>query len=178
MYQCGFQAATFQAIAMEAGLTRPSVLHYFESREQIYNCLAADGRAVMAECIASVQGHDTLRAQFSVLLASLQAAVARDRSQIAFLVGARMEGVRNPEFHFQRGAGLNQLLTGMVRDAIGRGELPADTAVGPVTDMLQSLMWGMGFYAGFIDTAADMAPMHELLDRVLSHGLLAAVDRT
>jgi hypothetical protein len=50
--------------------------------------------------------------------------------------------------------------------------------VGPVTDMLQALMWGMGFYAGFIDTAADMAPMHELLDQVLSHGLLAAVDRT
>ena len=43
-----------------------------------------------------------------------------------------------------------------------------------VTDMVQSLIWGLGFYPGFIDSSADMTPMHALPDRVLSHGLLAA----
>ncbi len=48
----------------------------------------------------------------------------------------------------------------MIGEAVERGELPADTAVDAVTDMLQALFWGLGFYAGFIDMAADMAPMH------------------
>ncbi len=51
----------------------------------------------MADCIAAVQGSDTLRAQLAALVGALYEAGQRDRSQIAFLVTARMEGVRNPE---------------------------------------------------------------------------------
>lgn len=169
--QRGYQAATFQAIALEAGLTRPSVLNYFASREQIYYILVAEGHQVMADCIAAVQRHDTLRAQLSALGAALHAAERRDRSQMAFLVSARIEGVRHPELNFRSGIGLNRLLKDMVRDAVGRNEIPADTAVDAVADMLQALMWGMGFYAGYIDTEADMAPLHALLEQVMSHGL-------
>jgi AcrR family transcriptional regulator len=172
--QRGYQAATFQAIAMEAALTRPSVHNYFASREEIFNTLAAEGRAVLAACTAAVQGRNTLKGQLSALLGALYDAEQRDRSQLAFLVTARMEGVRNPELNSRSGAGMNQLLVEMVRDAIVRGELPADTAVDAIAEMLQALMWGLGFYAGFIDKAVDMAPIHALLDRVMEHGLLAA----
>jgi AcrR family transcriptional regulator len=172
--KCGYQAATFQAIAMEAGLTRPSVHNYFASREQIYNTLAAEGRDVMAACIAAVQDRDTLRGQLSALVGALYDAEQRDRSKIAFLVTARMEAVRNPELNIRSGIGINELLEEMVREAILRGELPADAEVDAIVDMLQALMWGLGFYAGFIDTAADMAPMHALLDRAMAQGLLAA----
>jgi AcrR family transcriptional regulator len=173
--QRGYQGATFQAIAIEAGLTRPSVLNYFESREQIYYILVAEGHQVMADCIAAVKGHDTLRAQLASLNAALYAAERRDRSQMAFLVSARIEGVRHPELNFRSGIGLNRLLKDIVRDAAAREEIPADTAVEAVADMLQALMWGMGFYAGFIDTDADMAPLHALLERLISRGLPVVV---
>lgn len=37
-----------------------------------------------------------------------------------------------------------------VNSAIERGELHADTEVEPLVDMLVSMLWGMGFYAGFV----------------------------
>lgn len=173
--QHGYQAATFQAIAIEAGVTRPSVHHYFASREQIFHVLADEGRAAFtAQCVAAVQDHDTLRTQVAALMAVLCEAEQTHRPQVAFLVVARMERLRNTELNTWSDAGLDRLLKGIVRDAVDRGELPAGIAVEAVADMLQSLIWGLGFYAGFIDVAADMTPIHTLLDRALSHGLLAA----
>ena len=37
-----------------------------------------------------------------------------------------------------------------VNDAIKRGELTTDTDVNHLVEMLVAVMWGMGFYAGFV----------------------------
>lgn len=169
--QRGYQAATFQAIAVEADVSRPSVHHYFASREQIYDILIAEAGDVMAGCIAKAQGHHSVVAALTALLTAMHDAHLGDRSQIALLVTARLEGIRNPELRRQSGVGFRDFVTTLVRDAAVRGELPAGTAMAPVVDMLQALIWGMGFYAGVIDRAADMAPMTRQLDQLFSHGL-------
>jgi AcrR family transcriptional regulator len=169
--QRGYQAATFQVIAMEAGLTRSSVHHYFASRQQIYGVLVEEAGAVLAECTAKVRADDSVAARLAALVAALQEVDRRDRSQIAFMVSARLEGIRHPELQLQSRVGLGEFITTLVRDAIVRGELPAETSEAPVADMLQALIWGMGFYAGFINSAAAMASMTRQVDRVFSHGL-------
>src|ERR1700712_3275881 len=80
----GYQAATFQAIAVAAGLSRPTLHYYFASREEIYQALVAESGAVLAECIATAQRHDTLAEQFSALVAAVHQADFIDRSQVAF----------------------------------------------------------------------------------------------
>lgn len=88
-------------------------------------------------------------------------------------VHAHVESVRNPELQSRSGVVLTEFITMLVLDAIARGELPAETPVAPVVDMLQVLIWGMGFYASFINSAADITSMTRQLDRLFSRGLVA-----
>jgi AcrR family transcriptional regulator len=170
----GYQAATFQAIAVAAGLSRPTLHYYFSSREEIYLTLVAEARGVIAESIALAQRFTTLVEQFSALVTAIHATDAADRSQVAFLVSARLESTRNPELRAYAGTALQDFLTTVVEDAKVRGELAEDVSTDPVVDMLYALLWGVSFYAGFVDDAADVALIIDRLDHMVGHGLLAA----
>ena len=171
----GYQAATFQAIAVAAQLSRPTLHYYFASRERIFETLLADASAVMAECIARARRHDGLVDQLSALVLALQEIDVRDGSSVAFLVSARLEASRNPELRYDGGADMHGYLATLVEAAVERGELPHHVAVKPITDMLYSLLWGMGFYAGFVSDSVDIREIAKQLNQVLAHGLLSPV---
>ncbi|MDT5177122.1 MAG: hypothetical protein QOJ95_1320 [Mycobacterium sp.] len=168
----GYQAATFQAIAVAAGLSRPTLHYYFASREEIYRALVAETSVIITDFVAAARRQSTLAEQFAALVAAIREADFRDRSQIAFLISARLESTRNPELRAYAVDGLKDFLTTLVVDAKGRGELADDTATGPVVEMLQAMLWGVGFYAGFVDDASDMHLITKQLDRMVAHGLL------
>jgi AcrR family transcriptional regulator len=169
----GYQAATFQAIAVAAGLSRPTLHYYFASREAIYEALVAESSGFIVELIAKAQRPSTLVEQFAALVAAIHEADYRDRSQIAFMVSARLESTRNPELRAYAGNGLHDLLVILVEAAQARGELSDDTAIAPVVEMLHAMLLGIGFYAGFVDDAADMCLITKQLERMVAHGLLA-----
>jgi AcrR family transcriptional regulator len=168
----GYQAATFQAIAVAAGLSRPTLHYYFDSREEIYQSLIAEASVVIADFIVEAQRPKTLVEQFSALVTAIHQADFRDRSEIAFLVSARLESTRNPELRAYAGDGFGDCLAMLVAAARARGELPEDAAVAPVVEMLHAMLLGVVFYAGFVDDAADMHLITRQLDRMVSHGLL------
>ncbi|MCW2553239.1 MAG: transcriptional regulator, TetR family [Mycobacterium sp.] len=168
----GYQAATFQAIAVAAGLSRPTLHYYFAAREQIYQALVAGTSETVAELVAAARRQSTLVEQISALVTAIHEADLRDRSQIAFLVSARLESTRNPELHAHAGNVLKDFLTTLVGEAKLRGELSEDTATAPMVEMLQATLWGVAFYAGFVDDASDKSPITKQLDRVVAHGLL------
>jgi AcrR family transcriptional regulator len=168
----GYQAATFQAIAKAAGLSRPTLHYYFDSRAEIYQALQAEASVVIGECIASAQRHHTVGGQFSALVEAIREADFRDRSQIAFLVSASLESTRNPELRPHADTALRKFLTTMVEGAQLRGELSEGVDVRPVAEMLSAMLWGIGFHAGFVDDAANMCLMTRRLDRTFGHGLL------
>ncbi|MGH3640011.1 MAG: TetR/AcrR family transcriptional regulator [Mycobacterium sp.] len=172
----GYQAATFQAIALAAGLSRPTLHYYFASREEIYQALVAESGLVLADCITTARQQNTLVDQFSTLVAAIHQADFIDRSQIAFLVSARLESTRNPELRANASIELSDFLTTLVGDARSRGELPEDSAIEPVVEMLRAMLWGIGFYAGFVDDAADMSLITKQLGRLVSHGLLECAE--
>jgi AcrR family transcriptional regulator len=168
----GYQAATFQAIAVAAGLSRPTLHYYFASREEIYQSLIVEAGVVIADFIAEAQRPKTLVEQFAALVTAIHQADFRDRSQIAFLVSARLESTRNPELRAYAGYGLGDCLATLVAAAKARGELTEDTAVAPVVEMLHAMLLGVVFYAGFVDDAAEVYLITKQLDRMVSHGLL------
>ena len=43
-----------------------------------------------------------------------------------------------------------------VNEAIERGELITDNDVGPLVEMLVAVMWGMGFYAGYVGSHEEL----------------------
>jgi len=171
----GYQAATFQAIAVTAELSRPTLHYYFASREEIFDALLADASGVMADCIAVAQRHDHLADQLTALVTAIQDVESRDPSTIAFLVSAQLEAGRNPELRLTERADVRSYLSTIVSAAVDRGELAANVSVKSVVDLLHSMLWGMGFYAGFVQDATSMAEITKQLGRVFSHGLLGAV---
>lgn len=172
----GYHAATFQAISVAAGLSRPTLHYYFASREEIYGTLVADAASVMADCVAQARRSDTLLGQLSALVSAMHEADIRDRNQIAFLVSGLLEATRNPDLQADASAVLRDFLVSALTDATARGELSADSAVEPIADMLHALLWGVGFHAGFVGDG-DMRLITKQLGRVLSHGLLSGVPR-
>ena len=166
----GYHAATFQAIAAAADLSRPTLHYYFASRLDVYRALVAQSGGLVDELMAQAQLPQTLVEQFSALIAALLEA---ERSQIAFLVSIRLESTRNPELRAHAGVGVRDALAALVGDAKIRGELDEHTDVAPVVEMLHAMFLGLGFHAGFIDEAADVHRIAEQLGRVVSQGLSA-----
>jgi AcrR family transcriptional regulator len=61
----GYEAASFQAIASRAGLSRPTMHYYFHTREEIYDCLVAEAYSIVADCIGQARREDTLLGFFA-----------------------------------------------------------------------------------------------------------------
>jgi AcrR family transcriptional regulator len=168
----GYHAATFQAIAAAADLSRPTLHYYFDSREQIYAELVDEAGELMAECIDAARRKDTLIEQLGTLVWGMLEVDRLDRSRLAFLVSARLESTRNPLLTLGASSALLSFLESLLADAKSRGELAADTFVTPIADMLHAILWGLGLHAGFIDTPAGLGSITKQLTRLLAHGLL------
>ncbi|MDT5069866.1 MAG: hypothetical protein QOK02_6021 [Mycobacterium sp.] len=172
----GYHAATFQAIAAAADLSRPTLHYYFDSREQIYAVLVDEAGDVMAECIDAARRKDTLIEQLAALVSGILEVDRLDRSRLAFLVSARLESTRNPALKLGASSALLSFLESSLSDAQSRGELAADTVVTPIADMLHAMLWGVGLHAGFMDGPAGIGSITKQLTRLLSHGLLNTAD--
>lgn len=170
--QRGYPAATFQAIAVEADLSRPTLHYYFSSREEIYDALVAEAGGLVAESIANAPRCDTLAESLAALVTAIHDTEFHDASQVAFLISARLEASRNPSLGFERGGALRAHLVTLVTEAVDRGELVADTRIGPIADMLHSVLWGVGMCAGFLDERTDMTRVTRQLGALFAHGLV------
>ena len=78
---------------------------------------------------------------------------SEDRSAAAFLVTSVLEGQRHPELRSDEHDSMKNsraFVSWAVNDAIEKGELTTDTDVPQLVEMLVAVMWGMGFYAGYV----------------------------
>ncbi|MGE2691944.1 TetR/AcrR family transcriptional regulator [Mycolicibacterium pulveris] len=172
--ELGYDAATFQAIAIRADLTRPAINHYFASkqvlwREVVEQTNATIARVGRARAEAETNLLDRLTAYFTVAMQ----ADSEDRSAAAFLVTSVLESQRHPELGGDEHDSLKNsrdFITWAVNDAIERGELSTQTDVKYLVEMLVAVMWGMGFYAGFVGT-------HEELTAVIRNFELLMADK-
>ena len=152
--ELGYDAATFQAIAVRSDLTRPAINHYFANKRVLYievveqtNTMVVTAGAERARVATSLV--DRLEA---FITAAVQAD-ARARSAAAFLVTAVLEAQRHPELQGLEGdplEGSRQFVEWAVRKAVESGEIASDTDVESLVEMLVAVLWGLGFYAGFV----------------------------
>ncbi|MET0757511.1 MAG: helix-turn-helix domain-containing protein [Mycobacterium sp.] len=158
--ELGYDAATFQAIAIRADLTRPAINHYFSSKRALYREVVEQTNAmVVAAGMARAQGETSLLGRLSAFFAAAMQADSEDRSAAAFLVTSVLEAQRHPELTSEEHDSLKNsriFVSWAVNDAIERGELITDNDVGPLVEMLVAVMWGMGFYAGYVGTHEEL----------------------
>src|ERR1700754_4417982 len=158
--ELGYDAATFQAIAIRADLTRPAINHYFASKRVLWREVVeqTNGQVVSAGK-ARAQNETSLLGRLSAFFSAAMQVDSEDRSAAAFLVTSVLESQRHPELAGDEHDSLTSsrdFISWAVNDAIQRGELTTDTDVTYLVEMLVAVMWGMGFYAGFVGNQEEL----------------------
>ncbi|OAN41970.1 TetR family transcriptional regulator [Mycolicibacterium iranicum] len=173
--ELGYDAATFQAIAIRADLTRPAINHYFASKRVLWGEVVEQTNAsIVSAGIARAQEQLTLIERLSAFLSVATQADSEERSAAAFLVTSVLESQRHPELSNDEHDSLKNsraFVSWAVNDAISRGELSTDTDVDHLVEMLVAVVWGMGFYAGFVGDRTELSAVVHKLELLLANKL-------
>ncbi len=173
--ELGYDAATFQAIAIRADLTRPAINHYFASKRVLWREVVEQTNAqVVSVGMARAQGETGLLGRLSSFFAAAMQSDSEDRSAAAFLVTSVLESQRHPELSTDEHDSLKTsraFVSWAVNDAIQRGELTTDTDVNHLVEMLVAVLWGMGFYAGFVGNHDELGAVVHKFELLMANKL-------
>jgi AcrR family transcriptional regulator len=173
--ELGYDAATFQAIAIRADLTRPAINHYFPSKRALYREVVDKTNSLVVTVGAErAQRATTLVDRLEAFITAAVQADSKNRSAAAFLVTAVLESQRHPDLRQAQNDSLENsrlFVTWAVNEAIESGELATDTDVRSLVEMLVALLWGMGFYAGFVGTHDELEQITAQLRLLLEQRL-------
>lgn len=173
--ELGYDAATFQAIAIRADLTRPAINHYFSSKRVLYrDVVELTNSTVIAAGIAKAKESTGLLNRISAFFAAVMDAESTDRSVAAFLVTSVLEAQRHPELVSEEHDALRssrEFVTWAVDDAVERGELSTDTDIPAIVEMLLAVMWGMGFYAGYVGDREELPAIVDKFEQLMANKL-------
>ena len=95
-------------------------------------------------------------------------------SAAAFLVTSVLEGQRHPELPSDEHDSMRNsraFVSWAVNDAIEKGQLSTDTDVPQLVEMLVAVMWGMGFYAGYVGSHNELKAIVDKLELLLANRL-------
>lgn len=172
--ELGYDAATFQAIAVRADLTRPAINHYFPGKRVLYREVVTQTNATLiSACLDRARDETSLRGRMSALIGAAIQLDSKDRSLAAFLVASVLEEQRHPEWAGEHNSlpGFRSYISWAVGDSMERGELSPDTDVFSVVEMLVVVLLGLGFYAGFVGAPSELEAITEKLDLLLANKL-------
>ncbi|MEH3131130.1 MAG: TetR/AcrR family transcriptional regulator [Mycolicibacterium neoaurum] len=177
--ELGYDAATFQAIAVRSDLTRPAINHYFPSKRALYREVVEHTNAVVVQTgIERARSETTLLGRLSKFFAIAVQADSKDRSAAAFLVTSVLEAQRHPELS-QDGsdplASSREFVRWAVGAAVDSGELTDDVDIETVVEMLVAVTWGMGFYSGYVGTHDRSEAVIAQLELLLANKLFRPV---
>lgn len=152
---CGYPAATFQQIAQRAGVSRPTLHYYFDTRDHVYETLVRDVHAQITACIATAQQHEEPRGQLVAFTESVENLCREDPGALRFLVTIQVEQHRGAH----RSATAEAVIAAIhafydgLADSLA-GAAPGDDRRG-LADLLSSVFWGIAFHAGFVARDGD-----------------------
>jgi TetR/AcrR family transcriptional regulator, repressor for uid operon len=172
----GYDAATFQAIAVRADLTRPAINHYFSSKRVLYWEVVRDTNdIVVSASVQRAQRETTLIGRVSAFIdAGIAAGIEADsekRTAAAFLITVALESQRHPDLsreEFDSIRATRQFMSWATNEAIERGELAADTDAQALTELLVVVLLGVGFYAGFVASRQELDAVIGQLQQLLA----------
>ncbi len=168
----GYAAATFQAIAVRADLTRPAINHYFTSKQMLYReVVEQTNKLIVVAAVEQAQQETTLIGRLSEFIAAATERDSDNPSSAAFLLTAVLESRRQPELRRTGADSLRttrEFLNRAVNDAVEASELPADTDVASMVETLIAVLCGLGFYAGFVGAGQQMRAVMAQLQQLIA----------
>ena len=144
--ESGYEAATFQAIALEIGLTRPAINNYFSSKSALYTEVVRRASETIRDAIGQAFESPTLAGQLTAFLRLTIHHDDADPALAGFLVQSAMEAQHLPELG--DGSAVATQIERFVRDAVDsavqRGEVDKSVAEA-LCDALMGVVWGSAF---------------------------------
>lgn len=166
----GYHAATFQAVAARAHLTRPAINHYFPNKQLLYQAVLNRNEAILDNAVERARTEHGLVSRVSSVIYAFAQLGEEDRTAASFAVTAVLDAQRDPELRLLVGdlqGPTRQFLTETLTEAIDRGELATAATVGDLTETLLAVLWGVGFYMAALgdrdESAAVIASVQALL---------------
>lgn len=173
--ELGYTAATFQAIATRADLTRSAINHYFSSKRALFReVLTQANEKLVAAGAEQAAEKATLLDKLSVFTGGAVQIVRDDPTMGAFIVTAMLEGQRHRGLMPIEDNPLWQARTflgAVVTEAIERGELITEADPAELVELLVATNWGLAFYAGFIGTPAELETVNGHLESLFANRL-------
>lgn len=173
--ESGYEAATFQAIADEIGLTRPAINNYFTSKSALYEQVVDRASAVVRDAIGTASQAPTLAEQVLGFLRLTVHGEEADPAQAGFLVQSAIQAQHLPRSgdKGEAAALIETFIREMVDAAAARGELAPGIDGDEVADALMGVVWGTAFQVSQglhrDDTRAER--MLGQVGALLDHGL-------
>lgn len=171
----GYPAATFQALSAASGFGRTTVHYYFDSLDTLYQALMEEASEVVMRCITAAGTEATLPDQLAAYIAEFGRSSISDRATVVLLSRSRLESSGAPAPAWDPAVAVRAFLVRAVDEAIGRGELPVSTDVPILVDLLYSMFWGIGFYAGLVDDPGRLESITRRLGDVFRSGLVSGL---
>ncbi|MGI9124883.1 MAG: TetR/AcrR family transcriptional regulator [Mycobacterium sp.] len=171
--EMGYDAATFQEIAARADLTRPAINHYFASKHILFQHVVDQATATVLTGIDEARNAESFRDRIQAFIRTTGEAQESDPSVSAFLVVAQLEAQRHPELLRDGSGALERtraFMAAAVRDGLAGGELPAGTDGDALAELLVAVLWGLGFYAGFVGERRQMLAITDEFLRLVNVG--------
>lgn len=173
--ESGYEAATFQAIAMDIGLTRPAINIYFPNKSALYGELVSRAGHTVLEAVRAAESAPTLVEQVLEFVRVAFRGQDADPALAGFLVQSAMEARHAPADQDPA-----VIIEGFVRDAVAaaieRGELGSEADTDALTDTLTGVLWGAAFQVSR-RPPAERVPADRMLgqlDALLDHGVRRA----
>jgi AcrR family transcriptional regulator len=156
---------------MRADLTRPAINHYFKSKRLLYREVIerTNEMVVITGAKKAFESH-SLAGQLNGFIEAATVVQADDRSAAAFLVTSVLESQRHPDLRQDEHDALKhtrEFLTWAIKGAMERGELTTDTPIEPLVELLVAMLWGMGFYAGFVGGHDELVTITEQFQKLV-----------
>lgn len=169
--EMGYDAATFELIAERTGVTRPVINYHFGSKANLFReVVHSTNSAVVESAIVKAVTASTLLGQVSSLIESLTQAHTQDRSAARFLVSSLVDSRRHPDLRdgeYDAVSAIREFLAWAVDGAIERGELAEPIGRSAVVEMLLAVVWGVGFYGGFVGGGEALADVTAQIRRLM-----------
>lgn len=173
--ESGYEAATFQAIAVEIGLTRPAINIYFPSKSVLYEEVAARAGDIVLDAVRIAGAAPTLGEQVLEFVRVAFRGQDADPALAAFLVQSAMEA-RPGQLERDPAAIIERFVSDSVATAIERQELSPDVDTDALTDTLTGVLWGAAFQVSrhLHPDRVRADRMLGQLDALLDHGVRRA----
>lgn len=170
--ESGYEAATFQAIAMAIGLTRPTINIYFPSKSALYGELVGRAGDTVLQAVRAAEAAPNLGEQ---VLEFIRVAFPGQDALAGFLVQSAIQARPVAPEH-DPAVIIERFVRDAVAAAVERGELGSDVDTVALTDTLTGVLWGAVFQVSrrpYPDRVRAERMLGQL-DALLDHGVRRA----